>query len=182
MRHPQIDAATVASTPNANLRDKTGAYLRFSDIPETERSERRSCDVTLASLHSCVVDLLPDGSTTPIKLTALYARGLKQCVVWCGVIQGSVRLEDCIDCVFVLACHQVQLLSFLSRPALSHFIKFRMEHCRSTDIYLGVTSLPVIEESSGLRFAALPVEFNERVGNGLSQQVWLDRPRHLRES
>lgn len=49
--------------------------------------------------------------------------------------------------------------------------KFRLERCHSTDIHLSVTSIPVIEESDGLRFAGYPSSVASQLPSPLPPQV-----------
>jgi len=150
----------ILSTPETSsfrVSDKKGAYINLNDFrtsmspPPSSKLDSEPRDVILASLESCIIDLLPREGTS-ITITALYGRGLRRCVIMCGLVQGSVRLEDCTDCQIVIGCHQ-----------------FRMEQCSSTDVYLNVSSLPVIEQSNSLRFTGYP-EALALVSSGLSSQ------------
>jgi len=129
--------------PSFEASQKKDAYIKISDLGPASLSS--SHDVTLSDLDACAVDLLDQD------VTAIYARGLKRCVVVAGLVAGSVRMEDCVDCVVAVGCHQ-----------------FRMERCRSTDVHLHVTSLPVIEESREVRFAAYPMSLNGSFPNQMS--------------
>lgn len=62
---------------------------------------------TLEGLDSCVVDLLDLSESQAGRTTALYARKLQHCAILVGYIDGSVRLEECEDCVVLVAAHQV---------------------------------------------------------------------------
>ncbi|KAG8906362.1 hypothetical protein FRB99_007046 [Tulasnella sp. 403] len=128
------------------------AYISARDIFEGQQSA--SSDVTLSSLDTCIVNLVPSGNKQDpnTTVTALYARQLNRCLVLLGDVQGSVRFEDCVNCVVVLGCHQ-----------------FRMEKCRRTDAYIHVRSIPVIEESQGIRFSSYPTTI-ENVSRTLSQE------------
>lgn len=92
------------------MSEKTGVYITMKDIacetpsgiPQTD-----SRDITLSQLEACLVDLLAEEGSVSFDITAIYGRGLRQCVILAGAIKGSVRLEDCVGCVVVVGCHQV---------------------------------------------------------------------------
>lgn len=95
--------------------DDVGASKSLA-LPLTSRKvDDEPRDIILTSLEACVIDLLPreraatTSTLADLTITALYGRGLRQCVIVAGQVQGSVRLEDCVDCRFVLGCHQVRL-------------------------------------------------------------------------
>lgn len=41
-------------------------------------------------------------------LPALHLYGLRECQVFCRPVTGSILLENCQDCLFVLAAQQVR--------------------------------------------------------------------------
>ncbi|KAG8877898.1 hypothetical protein FRB97_002932 [Tulasnella sp. 331] len=148
-------SSTPQTRPTTSFRvsDKKRGYINLDDFetpnsslaPASSKVDNEPRDIILTSLEGCVIDLLPcEGK--PMAITALYGRGLMRCVIMAALVQGSVRLEDCVDCQIVVGCHQ-----------------FRMEQCISTDVYLNVSSLPVIEQSNSLRFAGYPDGLASRV-------------------
>ncbi|GFP80101.1 tubulin-folding cofactor c [Phtheirospermum japonicum] len=69
-------------------------------------------------------------------LRALFMDKLINCKVYVGAVMGSVLIEGAEGCVFVLASHQI-----------------RIHNAKSCDFYLRLRSRPIIEDSSGVRFA-----------------------------
>ncbi|CAK9134587.1 unnamed protein product [Ilex paraguariensis] len=86
-------------------------------------------EFTLSDLRGCEVRLMGC-------LRALFVNKLRDCRVYVGPVLGSVLIEEVEGCVFVLASHQI-----------------RIHHARGCDFYLRVRSRPIIEDSSGVRFA-----------------------------
>ncbi|XP_057970629.1 tubulin-folding cofactor C [Malania oleifera] len=86
-------------------------------------------EFTLSDLNGCEVRLI--GS-----LRALFIHRLRNCRVYVGPVFGSILIEEVEGCVFVLASHQI-----------------RVHHAKGTDFFLRVRSRPIIEDSSGVRFA-----------------------------
>ncbi|KAJ3005212.1 hypothetical protein HKX48_000806 [Thoreauomyces humboldtii] len=96
-------------------------------------TEESSRDHELAGLKNCVVSLL-DAS-----VAAIHASNLENCLIFVGPVGGSVLIESCRSCVFVLTCRQ-----------------FRMHNTTQTTILLQINSHPIIEDCSGIRFAPYP--------------------------
>ncbi len=86
-------------------------------------------DVALARLNDCVVKIY--GS--PI---AAHINKLENCKVLCGPVSGSILIEDCKNCIFVLACQQL-----------------RIHSTTETSFYIHVTSKAIIEDCNTVKFA-----------------------------
>ncbi|KAI8820987.1 tubulin binding cofactor C-domain-containing protein [Fimicolochytrium jonesii] len=121
----------VTSLKSLAITGKQAEYIR----PATSTQDDAK-DYKLSNLTHCVVSILG----TPI--AALHATHLQHCLVITGPISGSLFIQDCVGCVFVVACRQ-----------------FRMHATTRTDIYLHINSHPIIEDCSGLRFATYPTTF-----------------------
>lgn len=67
---------------------------------------------------------------------ALYIHKLQGCHVYAGPVTGSVLIEEVEDSVLMLASHQI-----------------RIHQTKMTDLYLRVRSRPIVEYTSGVRFA-----------------------------
>lgn len=67
---------------------------------------------------------------------ALYVHKLKGCQVYAGPVTGSALIEEVVDCVLMLASHQI-----------------RIHHTKKTDMYLRVRSRPIVEYTSEVRVA-----------------------------
>lgn len=105
------------------FRNKTGEVLTRK-FTSSEIGE-----FTLSDLDSCEVRLI--GS-----VRALFVHRLRNCKVYGGPVMGSVLIEQVEGCVFAMASHQI-----------------RIHNAKRTDFYLRVRSRPIIEDSSGVRFA-----------------------------
>ncbi len=91
--------------------------------------ELNSQDVALARLTDCTVKLY--GSPG-----AVHINNLKNCKVFSGPVSGSIFMDECIDCVFVMPCQQM-----------------RIHSTRDSDFYIHVTSKAIIEDCQAVQFA-----------------------------
>ncbi|KAJ2817171.1 hypothetical protein FBU31_006315, partial [Coemansia sp. 'formosensis'] len=94
-------------------------------------------DCELRDITNSVVDLRPISHS----LRALNCHRVQSSIVICGPFAGSVTVRDSNSCVFVLGTRQ-----------------FRLENSQGVDAYLHCTSHPIIEKSTGIRFAPYPME------------------------
>ncbi|KAG8929472.1 hypothetical protein FRC02_005531 [Tulasnella sp. 418] len=144
---PKPDSPNL-TTPAENAPAESSADIRTSNVLIDKQSKcfissgtlalpSTASDITISNLDHCVVEL----KSAAVRPTALYIRSLRHTVVIAGMVNGSVRIEDCQGCVFVTGSHQ-----------------FRVEHCQTCDVYCYVSSIPVIEDSKGMRFAPYPEE------------------------
>ncbi|KAG8771214.1 hypothetical protein FRC16_005979 [Serendipita sp. 398] len=133
------------SSRTINVHNRSGERLTLSEIIETtsppdvaESVEQglNRFDVSLASLSNCIVDLVGRSDLLPGVLGAFHARDLKRCIIIVPSIKGSALIHDCSDCIIAVACHQ-----------------FRIHTSSRVDVYLHVTSLPVLEKCTAMRFA-----------------------------
>ena len=86
-------------------------------------------DVVLSNLVDCTVSLCA-------VMNGLRIDCLQRCHVYAGPVAGSVFVDECTDCVFVIASRQI-----------------RIHHTLNTDFYVHPQSGPIIEDCEGLRFA-----------------------------
>ncbi|PON86152.1 Tubulin-specific chaperone C [Trema orientale] len=105
------------------FRDKKGEFL----VRRFSGSEIG--EFTISDLDSCEVRLMGC-------VRALFVHRLRNCRIYGGPVMGSILIEQVEGCVFVMASHQI-----------------RIHHAKATDFYLRVRSRPIIEDSSGVRFA-----------------------------
>ncbi|XP_062078536.1 tubulin-folding cofactor C-like [Humulus lupulus] len=105
------------------FRNKTGEVL----VMKFNGSEIG--EFTISDLDSCEVRLIGC-------VRALFVHRLRNCRVYGGPVMNSILFEQVEGCVFVMASHQI-----------------RIHHAKATDFYLRVRSRPIIEDSSGVRFA-----------------------------
>lgn len=115
------------------------AYIDATSVaaPPAGRAE-----LILSGLSSCIVNLRGSyDDATGMAVAAVHGKALRRTVLILPPISGSVLLDDCVDCVIVVACHQ-----------------FRMHATTNTDLYLHVGSMPVIEQCTRIRIAPYPFE------------------------
>ncbi|XP_072979691.1 tubulin-folding cofactor C [Typha angustifolia] len=121
----------VHDTPG--FRNKKGAIL----VKNFKVSEEGEGDFTLSDLDCCEIHLKG-------RFRALYVHRLRDCRVFVGPVTGSILIEEVNDCLFMLASHQI-----------------RIHQARTTDFYIRVRSRPIIEDSSGVRFAPYRLVYEE---------------------
>ncbi|KAF9161054.1 hypothetical protein DFQ26_004918 [Actinomortierella ambigua] len=114
-------------------------------------------DVALTNLTNCTINLVHS-----IPLGAIHIRNLKQCVLIIPPVSGSILLHDCQGCTLVGACHQS-----------------RMHTSSDMNIYLHVTSEPIIEDCTNMRFAPYGSILPEEQLEQLFQRADLDRNKNL---
>ncbi|XP_059624257.1 tubulin-folding cofactor C [Cornus florida] len=120
---------TERKKPSFEVRDLPGFRGKQNEVLVKEFKGSEIGEFTLSDLSGCEVRLTGC-------LRALFVHKLKDCRVYVGPVLGSVLIEEVEGCVFVLASHQI-----------------RTHHARGCDFYLRVRSRPIIEDSSGVRFA-----------------------------
>jgi hypothetical protein len=108
---------------NCGFSDRTGETLSLSHELMCKKG------VVLTNLGDCTVKLTGSPST-------LHMTSLRNCRIMCGPVATSVIVDDCADCIFVLACQQLRI--------------HNTKHC---DFYLHVTSRAIIEDSTQIGFA-----------------------------
>ncbi|GAA5829020.1 hypothetical protein JCM11251_004100 [Rhodosporidiobolus azoricus] len=129
------------------LASRSSAYLSFVDVPSPP-SSTSSEPLALSSLSNCLVDLLSSAapsspssrSESSVVFSALYLSRLDDCVVLLpSQDSGSILIQDCRRCVFVLGGHQ-----------------FRMHDSTDCCMFLQASSTPIIERCRGLAFGGYP--------------------------
>ncbi|KAF8802360.1 TBCC-domain-containing protein [Phlegmacium glaucopus] len=134
-----LSPACPTTSSNLTLSQQTHAYLTMSSLP----TRLQQSDLSLSDLNDCIVNLLPTASAgSSLKISALHARNLKTCVVLLPSIDGSALLENISGCIIVLGCHQ-----------------FRMHSSTRVDVFLSVSSNPIIETCKQIRFSQYPSNF-----------------------
>ncbi|GJJ75519.1 tubulin-specific chaperone C [Entomortierella parvispora] len=141
---PNNPAACAASSPSdidqtlfMKFENRSSEHLFIGSIEQPRADEssamgHRARDVALTNLTDCTINLVHSG----IPLGAIHVRNLKRCTLVIPPVSGSILLHDCEDCTLIGACHQS-----------------RMHTSSNMDIYLHVTSEPIIEDCTKMRFA-----------------------------
>ncbi|KAF7292946.1 C-CAP/cofactor C-like domain-containing protein [Mycena indigotica] len=120
------------ATTNLTLSSYTRRYISHTSLPI---DNAQTSDLAISDLNQCIVNLL----SIPLKLSALHMRNLVDTVLLLPEIAGSVLLHDLRRCIVVVGCHQ-----------------FRMHTSSLVDIHLSISSNPIIEHCSELRFSSYP--------------------------
>ncbi|KAL1745953.1 tubulin binding cofactor C-domain-containing protein [Schizophyllum fasciatum] len=136
--NPAAETAASSAAPSTNLllTSHKSKYLTVADLPAPFKQES---DLALADLDGCVVDLLRADDPALLNISAVHIRNVCNSLIVLPLISGSVMLHDLTRCVVVVGCHQ-----------------FRMHTSKAVDVYLSITSNPIIEHCSGIRFAPYP--------------------------
>lgn len=96
-------------------------------------------------------DILLRGSPS-----AIHVRNLRRCKVFAGPVSGSIFIDKCEDCVFVLSCQQL-----------------RIHSTKETSFYIHVTSKAIVEDCSRVSFAPYNLDYvgldNDYVTSGLDR-------------
>ncbi|KAL1728343.1 tubulin binding cofactor C-domain-containing protein [Schizophyllum commune] len=148
------NASHVAPSTNLLLSSHKSKYLTVADLPAPFKQES---DLALADLEGCVVDLLGRadlsggavdvdspgrvGVDDPslrdpslLNISAVHIRNISDSLIVLPLISGSVMLHDITRSIVV----------------------FRMHTSKAVDIYLSITSNPIIEHCSEIRFSPYP--------------------------
>ncbi|KAF8966712.1 hypothetical protein BGZ46_000326 [Entomortierella lignicola] len=131
---PSPSPATITSVDQSlfmKFEDRVGEHLFIGSLPRPEGAGEIAKDVALTNLTDCTVNLVHD-----IPLGAIHIKNLKRCTLVIPPVSGSILLHDCEGCTLIGACHQS-----------------RMHTSSNMDIYLHVTSEPIIEDCTEMRFA-----------------------------
>ncbi|KAF9905795.1 hypothetical protein EC991_001271 [Linnemannia zychae] len=147
----QVPTTTTTTTTTTNTQTDTNSGVSAMavdgepiylggvqiDIPATPNTTiEKPKDVALTNLTDCTINLV---HTLP--LGAIHIKNLKRCVLVIPPVSGSILLHDCEGCTLIGACHQS-----------------RMHTSTNMDIYLHVTSEPIIEDCTDMRFAPYPYQ------------------------
>lgn len=141
-------AGTGASKDDGGAESKEASWAKF-DVEEKSFEDASGKELVLApgelgtdggnfklsNLQDCVVVL------TDV-LRALRIDRLTRCHVYAGAVSGSVLLDGCTDCTFVLSSRQI-----------------RIHTSTRCDYYLHVLSHPIIEHCTALRFAPSGLDY-----------------------
>ncbi|KAG0061682.1 hypothetical protein BGZ89_011254 [Linnemannia elongata] len=132
-QHTQVRRFTKTDNQSQFLKfeDRTGEHLFIGSLSVSETEPGAAKDVALTNLTDCTINLVHD-----IPLSAIHVKNLKRCTLVFPPISGSILLHDCEGCTLIGACHQS-----------------RMHTSTNMNIYIHVTSEPIIEDCTDMRFA-----------------------------
>ncbi|KAG0370094.1 hypothetical protein BGZ54_007722 [Gamsiella multidivaricata] len=147
---PKI-TSTIDQSQFMRFEDRSNEHLFIGSLPMPGAEAGEGIvakDVALTNLTECTINLVHN-----IPLGAIHIRNLKRCTLVIPPVSGSILLHDCEGCTLIGACHQS-----------------RMHTSSNMDIYLHVTSEPIIEDCTDMRFAPygqiLPAEQLDRLFEG----------------
>ncbi|KAG6816395.1 hypothetical protein H0H87_006307 [Tephrocybe sp. NHM501043] len=142
---PRNTIPQLVPTTNLSISGHTSQLLTPDSLPSSSSSGR---DLAIHDLSGCIVNLLPSDGRTSLDLSAVHIQDLTDTVLLLPAINGSVLIHNLRKCTIVVGCHQ-----------------FRMHSSQNVDIYLDITSNPIIEHCSTIRFGGYPDSL------GLAQKV-----------
>jgi len=131
--------STTTATTKISINNHNHKSLTFADAEGWDPSglnSTQSVVIAIGGLSDCFVNLANGISPN---INALHVQGLRRTVLYAGKIQGSVLLHDCVQCTIIVSTHQ-----------------FRMHTSNTTNVYLDVSSNPVIEKCNDIRFGSYP--------------------------
>ncbi|GAA5871916.1 hypothetical protein JCM8547_003303 [Rhodosporidiobolus lusitaniae] len=138
---PVPASASTVPSDALSFSSRSNAFLSSSDLPSPTSASSAAHSLALSSLTDCVVDLLaPASPSTASTFSAIYLSNLSSSVVLLpSGGSGSILIQNCTNCVFVLSGHQ-----------------FRMHDSASCSVFLQAGSTPIIERCRELADAPPP--------------------------
>ncbi|KAI8335941.1 tubulin binding cofactor C-domain-containing protein [Chlamydoabsidia padenii] len=92
--------------------------------------ELAAVDISLSYLSKCIIWL----PTETITISTVHIKQIKDCVIVCGTVQGSILIYGLEHSILTVNCHQ-----------------FRMHDAKNVDVLMCVSSRPIMEDSNGIR-------------------------------
>lgn len=143
---PVIDAAPTNGTSKAshNLTAVISTSVTFENLNGTRidfesESEHGTRPCNLFNLSSCIADMRDQRSNKATSFASLTVKDIDNSIIVCDHVNGPVHLTGIRNSIIVVSAQQ-----------------FRMHKSHSCHIYLQTPSRPIIEDCSGIQFAALP--------------------------
>ncbi|KAJ0948711.1 putative cyclase-associated protein CAP/septum formation inhibitor MinC [Helianthus annuus] len=125
------------------VKDSPGFRSKENEILTKEFKGSEIGEFVLSDLTNCEVRLKGCFWTS-------FINRLKNCKIYAGPVLGSILIEQVEGCLFVVASHQI-----------------RIHDAKESDFYLRCRSRPIIERSSGVRFAPYRLCY----GNGIRMVI-----------
>lgn len=162
-----VKIATVSSNKPQHtlLSSLSHRYISLTDLPT---SGQQSSELAISGLDHCIVNLTSSTRQNDdiIRFSAVHVENLTHTVLILPMINGSILLHNLTSCVVAAGCHQ-----------------FRMHDSRQVQVYLSITSHPVIEHCSEIGFAAYPDILKQlQPVNGDSKHLAVQDFSHIRSS
>ncbi|KAI0752737.1 tubulin binding cofactor C-domain-containing protein [Daedaleopsis nitida] len=142
-----VASSVPLPTSGSSLSGHTHQYLTLASLSSPWSS---ASNLTISNLDHCIVNLVPSeaniDATASIEFTALHVRNISNTIVILPIITGSALLHDMKCCVIALGSRQ-----------------FRMHTSSQVDVYISISSNPIIEHCSAIRFADYPATLTRRL-------------------
>lgn len=119
-----------------SFRDSTGAAAAAAADVLGAQADRCSSDAADGK-ENAIVDVSNETRTFVRPLSAAFVRRCEQAVLLFAPINGSCFVSDCKGCRVYVACHQL-----------------RINRCVDCEFYVWCRSIPVIEQSTRLKFGS----------------------------
>ncbi|PIL29097.1 hypothetical protein GSI_09145 [Ganoderma sinense ZZ0214-1] len=133
---------TPVNTPPTSGLSISGHSRRYLSLSFASPLSSAS-DLSISDLDRCIVNLIPSSANPDypqgLAFTALHVRNLNNTILVLPVITGSALLHDMKNCVIALGSRQ-----------------FRIHTSSNVDVYITISSNPIIEHCSAMRFTAYP--------------------------
>lgn len=128
----------LRTTTSAGLPERPGVSVdsrsdvRFNLQKSTVNT---AVPATIASVCRSVINM----STSGQAFAVLSVNDVVDSLLLCGEVNGAAHVTGVKHSVIVVTCHQ-----------------FRMHDCTDVDVYLGCSSIPIIENCHDVRFSHIP--------------------------
>lgn len=143
------DDSTPTQTPTpfsprqSSRQDATTSYdsedAEYDELSYKHLISDPTYNNSLSNLRHSVIDLRhPSSPSIPLHAT-LAVRHVKGSLLVLGVVDGATHVTNVRNCVLLVETGQL-----------------RLHDCKDVDVYLVCASRPIIEHSTGIRFAPLP--------------------------
>lgn len=117
------------------------ASLSRSHVMLPSSAAHATSSGSLTDLQDCIIDMsLPTTGGHPF--AGLHVRNVSRSLLICGNVAGAAHVTGVRGSVILVAARQ-----------------FRMHECADCVVYLRVSSRPIIEDCTGIRFAPMPEEY-----------------------
>jgi hypothetical protein len=128
-----VRETSMGSSNEVNIRSHSGVHII---LPSSGAHATSSGSLT--NLRRCIVDVsVPTSTTQPF--AGLTVNDAKGSLLICGSVSGAAHVTRVENSIILVAAQQ-----------------FRMHDCNNCIVYLHVSSDPIIEDCSEVRFAPLP--------------------------
>nr|VWP02401.1 MDR efflux pump ABC3 [Ganoderma boninense] len=143
---PSTPLPTVPTPVNVPLTSGlsiSGHSHRYLSLSSFALPSSLASDLTISDVNNCIVNLIPSSANTDypqgLVFTALHVRNINNTILMLPIITGSALLHDVKNCVIALGSRQ-----------------FRIHTSSEVDVYITISSNPIIEHCSAMRFTAYP--------------------------